>query len=319
METLGKIRRRKLIKGESISAIARALKLSRNTVRKYLKVDVEPVYQRQSQPAPKLGAFQDRPALWLKQDAARPVGQRRTARRLFEDLQSEGYRGAYDSVQRFVKHWKAARPAPADAFVPLVFAPGEACQFDWSHEHVVLGGAVQGVKVAHFRLPHSRQLFVVAYPRESQERVFDAHARAFAFFGGVPERLIYDNPRTIVDSLYRGKERRFNRRFLALASHYLFEPVACTPGAGGEKGQVENQVGNVREWLFTPTPKFTDLAALNLWLATRCRELAKRPHPGLKQHTIAEIFAQEQPRLRPLTAVFDGYLALTCGSPPPAW
>ena len=110
----------------------------------------------------------------------------------------------------------------------------------------------QMVKVAHFRLSHSRQMFLAAYPRESQEMVFDAHNRAFAFFGGVPNQMIYDNPKTIVDAIFSGKERRFNRRFLALASHYLFEPVACTPASGWEKGQIENQVGNVREWLLTP-------------------------------------------------------------------
>lgn len=308
METIGKIRRRKLVKNENISEIARCLNLSRNTVRKYLKAEPEPIYQRHNQPCPKLGGYQPQLTAWLEQDAIRPKGQRRSAQRLYEDLQREGYAGAYDSVQRFVKRWKVGRPAlAANAFVPLVFAPGDACQFDWSHEHVVLGGVTQTIKLAHFRLSHSRQMFVVAYPRESQEMVFDAHARAFAFFGGVPQRMIYDNPKTIVDSLYVGKERKFNQRFLALASHYLFEPVACTPASGWEKGQVENQVGNVREWLFTPTPKSRDLAELNAWLEVRCRELAARPHPGMKQLTIAEVFADEQPYLRQVSARFDGY------------
>lgn len=308
METVGKLRRRKLVKEESISAIARDLNLSRNTVKKYLKAETEPTYQRRAQPCPKLGKHQAKLTLWLEQDATRPKGQRRSAQRLFEDLQREDYTGAYDSVQRFVKRWKAERPSgPTDAFVPLVFAPGDACQFDWSHEHVVLGGVAQTIKLAHFRLSHSRQPFVVAYPRETQEMVFDAHARAFAFYGGVPNRMIYDNPRTIVDAVFNGKARQFNRRFLALASHYLFEPVACTPASGWEKGQVENQVGNLREWLFTPTPKFADLASLNAWLETRCRELANRNHPTLKEHTVAEVFALERKQLRPMTAAFDGY------------
>jgi hypothetical protein len=107
---------------------------------------------------------------------------RRTARRLFECLQVEGYRGAYDSMQRFVRRWKAVKSGPAltQAFVPLAFAPGEVGQFDWSHEHVALGGVMQTIKVAHFRLTCSRQVFVVASPRETQEMVFDAHNRAFA-------------------------------------------------------------------------------------------------------------------------------------------
>ncbi len=249
---------------------------------------------------------------WLEQDSQRHKRERRTAQRLFEDLQREGYAGAYDSVQRFVKHWKAQRPGGSQgAFVPLVFAPGDACQFDWSHEHVILGGVAQVVKLAHFRLAHSRQMFLAAYPRESQERVFDAHNRAFAFFGGVPVRMIYDNPKTIVESIFSGKERQFNRRFLALASHYLFEPVACTPASGWEKGQVENQVGNVREWLFTPILRFDTLAEMNAWLETRCTELAKRPHPTWKERPIAEVFAEERPCLRPIAAPFDGYFEQT--------
>lgn len=90
--------------------------------------------------------------------------------------------------------------------------------------------------------------------------VFDAHIKAFGHFGGAPKRMMYDNPKTIVDAIFIGKARQFNRRFLTLANHYLFEPVACTPESGWEKGQVENQVGNVREWLFTPTPRFKDFA-----------------------------------------------------------
>jgi transposase len=312
METIGKIRRRHKVRGESISAIARDLNLSRNTVKKYLKAEIDPVYRRERQPAPKLGAYQSALETWLEQDGQRPKGQRRSAQRLFEDLQREGYAGAYDSVQRFVKEWKTRRPgASQDAFVPLVFAPGEACQFDWSHEQVILGGVAQVIKVAHFRLAHSRQPYLRAYPRESQEMVFDAHNRAFAFFSGVPVRMIYDNPRTVVNAILSGKERQFNRRFLALASHYLFEPVACTPASGWEKGQVENQVGNMREWLFTPTLRFECLADLNAWLETRCRELGKRHHPVLHERSIAEVFAEEQPCLRPVVAAFDGYFEQT--------
>ncbi len=171
--------------------------------------------------------------MWLEQDAQRPKRQRRTARCLFEDLQSEGYQGAYDGIQRFVKGCKQTqRASTIQAFIPLVFPPADAAQFDWSHEQVELGGVVQTIKLAHFRLSHSRQCFLAAYPRESQEMVFDAHDRAFTFFGGVPMRMIYENPRTLVDAVIAGKQRRFNRRFMALANHYLIEPVACTPGSG---------------------------------------------------------------------------------------
>jgi hypothetical protein len=167
---------------------------------------------------------------------------------------------------------------------------------------------MQTIKVAHFRLTFSRQMFVVAYPRETQEMVFDAHNRAFAFFGGVPQRMVYDNLKAVVEAIFTGKERQFNRRFMVLANHYLFEPVACTPASGWEKGQVENQVGNIRKWLFTPLARFANFDALNEWLATRCRELAARKHPVTSARTIAACFAEEQPSLRPITAQFDGYV-----------
>ncbi len=117
---------------------------------------------------------------------------KRTAQRLYVCLQVEGYVGGYSTVQRYVKSWKALRSAALaikQAFVPLLFPAGETCQFDWSHERVVIAGVEQVVKVAHFRLSYSRQMFVAAYPRETQERVLDAHNQAFAFFGGVPKRM----------------------------------------------------------------------------------------------------------------------------------
>lgn len=310
MEVIAEIRRRHLVSGESISSIARDLKLSRPTVRKYLHTETEPVYIRQQPVAPRLGDFQSLLESWLSTERHLPKGQRRSARRLFEGLQAEGYRGAYDSVQRFVKQWKSTqtRPGVKEAFVPLVFSPGDACQFDWSQEHVEIGGVATTVKVAHFRLAYSRQMFVAAYPCETQEMVLDAHNRAFAFFGGVPKRMIYDNLKTVVDTILVGKDRHFNRRFMALANHYLFEPVACTPASGWEKGQIENQVGNVREWLFTPKACFESFAALNDWLSSRCRELAERKHPVETTRSIADCFLQEGSSLRAISCPFDGYV-----------
>ena len=311
MDIIAEIRRRHLVSRESISSIARDLKLSRPTVRKHCRtLTTEPVYRRYKQPTPRLGAFQETLEIWLRTERLLPKAQRRTARRLFEGLQAEGYRGAYDSVQRFVQRWKAAKSGPslAHAFVPLAFSPGEVCQFDWSHEHVELNGVMQLIKVAHFRLTYSRQMFVVAYPRETQEMVFDAHNRAFAFFGGVPQRMVYDNLKAVVETIFTGKERLFNRRFMVMANHYLFEPVACTPASGWEKGQVENQVGNIREWLFTPLARFASFEALNVWLATRSRELAARKHPTSPERSIQNVFTQEQLSLRPIPAPFAGYV-----------
>ncbi len=309
MDIIAEIRRRHLVSNESISAIARSLNLSRPTVRKHLRTCSAPAYQRELQTVPKLGAFQSILESWLETESHLPKSQRRTAQRLFEGLQAEGYRGAYDSIQRYVKRWKASNIAPSvkQAFIPLSFAPGEVCQFDWSHEQAEINGQMQTIKVAHFRLAYSRQCFVVAYPRETQEMVLDAHNRAFAFFGGAPVRMVYDNLKTVVETILTGKARQFNRRFMALANHYLFEPVACTPRSGWEKGQVENQVGNLREWLFTPLLRFASFDELNAWLARRCRELGARKHPE-SERSVAQLFHEDQLALRHISTAFDGYV-----------
>ncbi len=311
MDIIAEVRRRHFVSGENISVISRSLNISRPTVRKHLETEEVPVYQRESQPEPKLGEYKALLIGWLEEDAKLPKKQRRTAMRLFEGLVNEGYSGAYDSIQRFVKQWKVENkhsPSIKQAFVPLAFSPAEVCQFDWSEEVVEIGGMAQSIKVAHFRLAYSRKMFVRAYPRETQEMVMDAHNKAFSFYGGVPLQMVYDNPKTIVDTVFVGKDRKFNRRFMALANHYLFEPVACTPSAGWEKGQVENQVGNVREWLFTPRAKFKTFDDLNSWLEKRCNELSSRQHPTLPSQTIAECFQQEQPFLRQITTPFAGYI-----------
>ncbi len=171
----------------------------------------------------------------------------------------------------------------------------------------MLFGVSQTIKLAHFRLAYSRQMFVITYPRETQEMVLDAHVKAFYFFGGFSRQMIYDNLKTVVQTVFAGKSRRFNGRFMTLANHYLFEPVACTPASGWEKGQVENQVGNIREWLFTPTPRFADFASLNAWLARRCRELASHRHPQ-RPETIADPMRDERPALNPVSMPFDSYV-----------
>jgi transposase len=184
----------------------------------------------------------------------------------------------------------------AAAFIPLMFRPGEAYQFDWSHEDVEIAGKPMRVKVAHMRLCASRAVFVRAYPRETQEMVFDAHARAFDFFGGVPTRGIYDNMKTAVTTVFTGKERVFNRRFLIMADHYMIEPTACSPAAGWEKGQVEHQVQTIRGRFFQPRLRFASLEELNGWLEAECRRWAAlHPHPDQRELTIADAWDAERP------------------------
>jgi transposase len=315
VERAAKIRRWYHVGKQSIKEISRELGISRNTVRRIVREQtIGNEYKRTDQPIPKLGIYKERLEAWLLEDKRLPKNQRWTSRRLHERLKGEGYIGAYDSIQRFVKKWHLEVGKLGKAYVPLSFNPGEAYQFDWSQETVELGGIIQTVKVAHFRLCYSRLSFLIAYTRETQEMLFDAHDKAFIFFKGLPYRGIYDNMKTAIDTVFVGKDRKFNRRFLQMQNHYLIEPTACTPAAGWEKGQVENQVGNVREWLFVPRLKFTDLGALNVHLAQACLKLSRtRKHPEQKSLFIQEVYnQQEYAALRPLIPAFDGYSERIC-------
>src|ERR1700723_1361111 len=313
VETIGRIRREHLVKGKSIKEIARDLKISRNTVRKILRSgETSFSYEREVQPRPRLGRWKADLDRLLTANAGTSARERLTLIRLFEELRALGYEGGYDAVRRYARTWSREHASQtASAYVPLSFAPGEAYQFDWSHEIVVMDGATTTLKVAHVRLCHSRMMFVRAYPRETQEMVFDAHERGFAFFKGACTRGIYDNMKTAVETIFVGKERGYNRRFLQMCSHHLVEPVACTPASGWEKGQVENQVGLVRERFFTPRLRFKSYDELNAWLMDKCIAWAKaHPHPERPGQTIWEVFEEERPQLIPYRGRFDGFHAL---------
>ncbi len=313
VETIGRIRREHLDKGKSIREIARTLHLSRNTVRRILRSgETAFSYEREVQPRPKLGAWADELDRLLTSNAKAATRERLTLIRVYEELRALGYEGGYDAVRRYARRWGERHgSATAEAFIPLTFAPGEAYQFDWSHEIVVLNGVTTTVKVAHVRLCHSRMMFVRAYPRETQEMVFDAHDRAFAFFKGACRRGVYDNMKTAVETVFVGKDRQYNRRFLQMCSHHLVDPVACTPGAGWEKGQVENQVGLVRERFFTPRVRVKSYGELNAWLVDKCVVWAKaHAHAEQNEKTIWEVFEEERPRLVRYRGCFDGFHAL---------
>ena len=314
VETIARIRREHLDRGKSIKEIARELNLSRNTVRRVLRSGATAFsYKRDGQPRPKLGSWTQDLERLLTVNAAASARERLTLIRIFEELRGLGYAGGYDAVRRYARRWSREHAsATAQAYVPLSFAPGEAYQFDWSQEVVLLNGVTTIVKVAHVRLCHSRMMFVRAYPRETQEMVFDAHERAFALFKGACGRGIYDNMKTAVATIFIGKDRQYNRRFLQMCSHHLIEPVACTPASGWEKGQVENQVGLVRERFFTPRLRFRSYDELNAWLLDKCLTWAKaHAHPEQSDRTIWEMFEDERPKLIAYRGRFDGFHAQT--------
>src|SRR5438128_7853330 len=212
VETIAKIRRAYFAQRKPIKAICREFRLSRKVVRKVIRSEAtEFRYERGRQPLPRIDRWRDQLDALLLANEGKAARERLTLIRIFEELRGLGYEGSYDAVRRYAKKWRIERGAAmAEAYVPLSFAPGEAYQFDWSHEIVLINGTTVTVKVVHIRLCHSRMPFVRAYPRETQEMVFDAHERAFAFFKGACTRGIYDNMKTAVETIFVGRERAYN-------------------------------------------------------------------------------------------------------------
>ena len=313
MGLLNIIRRMSLREKLSIREIARRTGLSRNTIAKYLNAGtIEPTFTTPERPS-KLDPFAEKLAGWLKSETAKSRKQRRSAKRLHADLVALGYTGSYNRVAAFAREWRSDRQREQQTtgrgtFVPLTFRPGEAFQFDWSEDHAILGGERTKLQVAHIKLSHSRAFLVRAYLLQTHEMLFDAHWHGFRVLGGVPGRGIYDNMRTAVDRVGRGKERQVNMRFLAMANHYVFEPEFCNPASGWEKGQVEKNVQDARPRLWQPMPSFPDLPALNAWLERRCRELWREIPHGTLPGTVADLWAEEQAALMPLPPAFDGFV-----------
>jgi transposase len=314
VDTIARVRREHFIRHRSIREISRDLNVSRNTVRKILRSGAtEFQYEREVQPLPTIGPWREQLDRLLMANEGKATRERLTLIRLFEELREAGFKGSYDAVRRYAKAWGKERGSvTADAYVPLSFEAGEAYQFDWSHEVVRINNATVVLKVAHVRLCHSRMFFARAYPRETQEMVFDAHDKAFAFFRGACTRGIYDNMKTAVDAIFVGKDRQYNRRFMQMCSHYLIEPTACTPASGWEKGQVENQVGLVRERFFTPILRVKSLEELNGLLLDKSIAYAKaHKHPEITDQTIWQMFEAERPHLVPSSGCFNGFHAST--------
>jgi len=312
MEMMGKIRRMYFRDKLSLHEIAKRTGLSRNTIRKWIRAPeaTQPVYQRRAV-FNKLNPFHATLERALKADALRPKSQRRTAKALLTQIRADGYEGGYSQLTAFIRAWRGQQGKSLRAFVPLSFELGEAFQFDWSEEGLLIGGIYRRMQVAHLKLCASRAFWLVAYPSQGHEMLFDAHTRAFAALGGVPRRGIYDNMKTAVDKVNKGKGRTVNARFAVMCAHYLFDPDFCNVASGWEKGIVEKNVQDSRRriWLEAQDERFSSFEALNAWLSQRCRalwhELVHPQYPGL---SVAEVLELEQAEMMPMPAPFDGYV-----------
>ena len=241
----------------SIREIARLTGVSRNTVTKHLAANtIEPKFatpERQS----KIDPFADKLSGWLKTEAGKSRKQRRTVKQLHADLVALGFTGSYARVAAFARRWRSDRQRDQQTtgrgtFVPLHFDPGDAFQFDWSEVFAVLGSERTKLQMAHIKLSHSRAFLLRAYQLQTHEMLFDAHWHGFRVFGGVPGRGIYDNMKTAVDRVGRGKERQINMRFLAMTNHYVYAmtcfcaPRQIPPESGRRIAQTVGRSGSPR-------------------------------------------------------------------------
>jgi transposase len=314
MAMIGKVKRMHFREKKSVREIVRLTSLSRNTVRKWLKAAVleEPRYRRSAAPG-KLTPFHESLKLALKVDAHRPRHERRTARALHTQIRSEGYDGGYSRVTDFVRAWRQGegQSISTTAFVPLAFELGEAFQFDWSEEGLVVGGIYYRMQVSHLKLCASRAFWLVAYPSQGHEMLFDAHTRSFTALGGIARRGIYDNMKTAVDKVKKGKGRTVNKRFAVMCAHYLIDADFCNVASGWEKGVVEKNVQDSRRriWIDAAQQRFGSFVELNAWLGARCRALWDEVrHPEHDQFSVAEMLENERPHLMPMFEPFDGYV-----------
>ena len=313
MEILGKIRRLYLRDKLSLHEITKRTGLSRNTIRRWLRSPkgATPPRYRRREGLVKLAAFCEAVEQALKADAHRSKQNRRTAKALFAQIKADGYAGGYTQLTAFIRDWRGREGNLPRAFVPLKFELGEAFQFDWSEECLVVGGIYRRMQVSHLKLCASRAFWLVAYPSQGHEMLFDAHTRSFTALGGIPRRGIYDNMKTAVDKVNKGKGRIVNARFAVMCAHYLFDADFCNVASGWEKGVVEKNVQDSRRriWLDAQQRRFGSYTELNVWLGERCRSLwSELHHPEHKAFTVAEMLELECAEMMPVPTPFDGYV-----------
>jgi transposase len=299
VELYGRVRRAVLVEGRSQRVVAAEFGISRDSVRKMLRYSVPPGYQRQ-QPVkrPRLGPSIGAIDAILEDDKTRPAKQRHTAKRILDRLREEhGFTGGYTIVKDYVR---TATLRGREMFVPLTHPAGEA-QVDFGEALVVMAGVERKAHYLVMDLPHSDDCFVVAFPAETTEAFLEGHVRAFAYFGGVPTRILYDNTKIAVAKILGGTERQRTRAFSELQSHYLFADKFGRPAKGNDKGKVEGLVGYARRNFMVPIPRYPTWEAFNAHLEQQCLLRRERRLRG-QSETIGERFERDRAALLPLPA-----------------
>jgi transposase len=291
VEDYGRIRRAHR-DGLSIRAIARTFHHSRRKVREALaNPEPGPYTRTKDPPAPVLGPFKPIIDAILAADEHAPRKQRHTAAQVFRRLVAErNYPGSYDQVRRYIaKQRRRAR----ETFIPLAHDPGQRLECDFGHIHVDFPAGRRQVAVLMPTWSYSNCPFAIALPTERTEAILAGMVAAFEFFACVPHEVWWDNPTTVATQILKGRERRLNERYAALASHYNFEPRFCLPARGNEKPYTENRIYTLQRWWATPVPQVRDFAELNAYLRRRCLADRARTVAG-QSETIGQRFERDQ-------------------------
>lgn len=277
MAQIENIRKMYFLEGLSVREISRKTGYHRDTISKYLDQESvkPPKYTLTKQkPHRVLGPFIPVIDEILKADETMPRKQRHTGRRLFERLQDEyGFEGGYNTVMDYLRK---AKKKKREAFVPLEFEYGAHGQVDWGEAKFILNGKETIAHLFVMWLGASKGFYVQAYPFLKQEAFFDGHRRTFEFMGGIPHEIAYDNLKTAVKNILKGKDREEQDQFIALRTHYLFNANFCRPARGNEKGGVEGTIQYIQQNFFTPYPEVSSFGELNQYLHEKCvKELSK--------------------------------------------
>ena len=289
--------RQRYLRGESQRNIAKTLHISRNTVSKYC--DGAAVPWEHKTPIRTPVVLTEETVAFIQQclEEDRAQGTRKqhhTAKRIYDRLVAEhGFSGGESTVREKVRELKEAMP---QAFVPLAFSPGEAMQVDWGEAVAYINGVKQTVNLFCARLCYSCAPMVFAYRRQNEESFLDAFVNTFKWFGGVPEKVIFDNGKVAVKDGF-GAHAQKQAGYTALSAHYGFEALFCNPAEGHEKGLVEGLVGWARRNILVPVPKISDFSELNTMLANRCQAYGNHHIQG-KSASVGEMLSEEQPSLR---------------------
>lgn len=292
-----RIRRAYYLEGKTMRQIEREMHHGYWTIRKALdSAEGQPYTLSQPKVAPKLGPFKVKIDDLLKKERSLPRKQRFTTHKIYELLEAEGYSGSESNLRRYVGQKRREQKRPP-IFIPLQFEPGQDAQVDWGEAVVIMNQEKMKAQLFVMRLCYSRRTFVMAFPTQKQEAFFSGHMAAFHFFGGVPHTITYDNLKTAVRRILKGRNRQEQDRFITFRSHYLYTSRFCTPGEGHEKGGVEHGVKYVRQNYLVPLPEVRDFAQLNSWLRERCLQDDQR-QVNRQPQLIGVMWAEEQPLLR---------------------